>query len=380
MPAAVPHRQCRFCATQRHMASLSILSDNRAHVFGMRPGDLVAHLRVHSVSSTDAEARRVLGRLVSEGHTSLLGMKKPVSSPVRRAVEETCVSTRLRVVASEVDESDGFTKHLLLCEDGQKIEAVQIPLHQPGHYTVCVSSQVGCGMGCAFCATGRIGLLRNLAAHEIVGQVVAVREHLAATSPGARITGVVFMGQGEPLHNYDAVIQAARVLSDPCGGRIDARNISISTVGLVPHILRYAREHHKYRLVISLHSAIQTKRESFLPVAHKHALPELADAIRVLHRETGDRVTIAWCLMGGINDGGDEVDALRALLSDVPLRINLIDVNDARTAAEGGFRTATPMELKLFVDALQVMKQPVVRRYSGGKVKHAACGMLASTS
>jgi 23S rRNA (adenine2503-C2)-methyltransferase len=353
------------------MASLSIVSHTPAHVFGMRTDDLVAHLQSRGVTSTHAEARRVLGRLVSEGQTTLHGMKKPVSGIVRRAVEETCTWNRMRVVDSVVDESDGFTKHLLSCEDGKMVETVQIPLHKPGHYTVCVSSQVGCGMGCTFCATGRLGLLRNLDAHEIVGQVIAVRDHL---------TGAVFMGQGEPLHNYDAVIQAARVLSDPCGARIDARNISISTVGLVPQILRYAHEHHKFRLVISLHSAVQEKRERLLQIAHKHALPELAAAIRVLQAESGGRVTIAWCLMGGVNDGDDEVRALQALLPDVPLRINLIDVNDARTETEGGFRTTTPSELKRFVDALQVMKQPIVRRYSGGKEKHAACGMLALTS
>jgi len=196
--------------------------------------------------------------------------------------------------------------------------------------------------------------------------------------PGERVTGAVFMGQGEPLHNYDAVVDAAQVLADPCGGRIDARNISISTVGLVPQVRRFAAEGHKFRLVVSLHSAVETRRRSLLPVAKTWSLPELADALRALHQSTRDRVTVAFCLMSGINTGDDEVSALRALLPDVPLRINLIDVNDARAVEDGGLRPPEDVERARFLDALQVLGQPVVRRYSGGKNKHAACGMLAA--
>jgi 23S rRNA (adenine2503-C2)-methyltransferase len=205
--------------------------------------------------------------------------------------------------------------------------------------------------------------------------VLAVRGTL---SGGERISGVVFMGQGEPLHNYDEVIAAARVLSNPCGGRIEAKSISISTVGLVPQILRYAAEGHKYRLVVSLHSAVAARRRALLPIAKQWSLDDLAAAIRVLHARTADRVTVAYCLLAGENTGDDEVEALRALLGDVPLRINLIDVNDARPATEGGFVPPDDAERARFLDALQVLGQPIVRRYSGGKSTDAACGMLAA--
>ncbi len=346
------------------------------HLFGLRAGDLVAHLAGVGVDCSEAEARRVLGRVISEGRDDLRGMKKPVRTTVREAIDSTTRRQRLQVAERVLDDVDGFEKLLLRLDDGNVVEAVKIPLQKPGCFTVCLSSQVGCAMGCVFCATGRLGLTRHLSAAEIVGQLIAVRDTLAA---GERITGAVFMGQGEPLHNYDDVIRAACVLSDPCGGRVDARNISISTVGLVPQIHRFAAEGHKFRLVISLHSAVAERRKSLLPIAKQHSLEAVAGAIRALHTATNDRVTVAFCLMSGINTGDDEVAALQALLPGVPLRINLIDVNDARDVDEGGLRPPSSSELARYLDALQALGQPVVRRYSGGKQKHAACGMLAST-
>jgi 23S rRNA (adenine2503-C2)-methyltransferase len=170
-------------------------------------------------------------------------------------------------------------------------------------------------------------------------------------------------------------MRAAEILSHPCGGRIAAKSITISTVGLVPAIRRYAQERRPYRLIISLTSAIDERRRSLLPTASAWPVIEVADAIRQYQRSAGGRVTIAWVVLGGINSGRDEVDALRELFAGVPLRINLIDVNDARP---DGFRRATDEELSDFRDELRTLGVPVVRRYSGGAARHAACGMLAS--
>ncbi len=349
--------------------------DGLPHLYGLRAPELVTLLRDRGVDVDEAEARRVLGRVISEGKDDLRGMKKPVRTTVRDAIDTLTRRDRLTVQDVAIDDGDGFEKFLLRLDDGSVVEAVKIPLLKEGCFTVCLSSQVGCAMGCVFCATGRLGLKRHLHAWEIVGQLVAVRDTL---KPGERITGAVFMGQGEPLHNYDAVIAAACVLSDPTGGRVDARNISISTVGLVPQIHRFAAEKHKFRLVISLHSAVESRRKSLLPIAKQHSLDDVVAAIRALHAATNDRVTIAWCLMSGQNTGIDEVEALQRLLGDVPLRINLIDVNDARALDDGGLRPPGDDERGRFLDALQALGQPVVRRYSGGKQAHAACGMLAS--
>ena len=271
--------------------------------------------------------------------------------------------------ALETASSDGFThKYLLALHDAEKIETVLMRF--TGRVTACVSSQVGCAMGCVFCATGRLGLTRNLEAWEMVDALLQVRDE----APG-RVGGVVFQGQGEPFHNYDAVIRAAQVLSDPCGGRISADAITISTVGLVPQIRRFAREGHRFRLIVSLTSALAEKRRSLLPVAGNFALEDLASALREYAAVAKGRVTVAWVVMAGVNTGVDEVEALGALLGDLRLRVNLIDVNDPR---EGGFRRADPLELKAFLDRLGALQVPLVRRYSGGSARHAACGMLAA--
>ncbi|MFN7146287.1 MAG: radical SAM protein, partial [Myxococcota bacterium] len=256
--------------------------------------------------------------------------------------------------------------------DGAFSEAVRIPLQKPGRYTVCLSSQVGCAMQCAFCATGRLGLTRNLATWEILAAFCTVRDE--AVADGGRVTGAVFMGQGEPLHNYDHVLQAASVLSDPAGGRVASENITISTVGLVPAIRRYTREGHPYRLIVSMTSALPEKRAKLLPVAGRTDLAELVDALRERAAATRDRVTVAWVVMGGVNTDDDEVAALHAALDGIPARINLIDVNDARP---DGFRRATVEELERFRDGLQALHVPIVRRYSVGNEQNSACGMLA---
>jgi 23S rRNA (adenine2503-C2)-methyltransferase len=289
---------------------------------------------------------------------------------VENAIDALIDRRPIEIVERETDPSDGFVKYLFRLHDGAVAEAVRIPLEKEGRFTVCLSSQAGCAMRCDFCATGRLGLTRHLEAWEIVAQFLAVR----AEAPGI-VTGAVFQGQGEPLHNYDAVMRAAEILSDPCGGRIASEAITLSTVGLVPAIRRFTQERRPYRLIVSLTSAIDERRRSLVPLAAAWPVSELASAVREYQRANGGRVTIAWVVLGGINTGLDEVEALRELFDGVPLRLNLIDVNDARPE---GYARATSSELASFRDALRTLEVPVVRRYSGGAAKHAACGMLAA--
>lgn len=341
----------------------------RPHLFAMLPEDLDAHLRGQGLTARPDEVRRVLSHTMTpdgEKHAR----RRPVARRLLDAVAATTDGYRLEVLERVEDPADGFVKYLFRSPDGALSEAVRIPLHKPGCYSVCLSSQVGCAMQCVFCATGRLGLSRNLAAWEMVSAFLTVRDE----APG-RVTGAVFQGQGEPFHNYDEVLRAARVLSHPCGGKISAAAITISTVGLVPQMRRYTREGHRYRLIVSLTSALPERRAALLPVAGRFALADLADALREHARATGQRVTVAWVLLGGVNSGTEEVEALRRLLHDVPLRINLIDVNDARP---DGFRRVTEEERAAFRDRLQVLQAPIVRRYSGGAARHAACGMLAA--
>jgi len=342
---------------------------SRPHLFGMLPTDLAAHLRDHGIAVRDGEARRIQAHAV---HHAQQGFPEsnPVPRTVKQAVDELTIRTPLEIVERAEDPADGFLKYLLRSPDGALSEAVRIPLHKPDTFTICLSSQVGCAMDCAFCATGRLGLSRNLRAWEMVAAFQAVRHE----APG-RVSGAVFMGQGEPLLNEREVLQAARVLSDPCGGRIKADAISISTVGVVPAIRRYTAAGHPYRLIVSLTSALEARRAELLPAAARWPLDELADAIRAHATAIQDRVTVAWVVLGGVNTGPEEVEALHRLLGDVRLRFNLIDVNDPRP---GGYQRATAEELDVFRDQLQSLGIPVVRRYSGGAAAHAACGMLAA--
>ncbi|MEA2165712.1 MAG: rRNA (adenine2503-C2)-methyltransferase [Thermoanaerobaculia bacterium] len=339
------------------------------HLFGLLPDDLTAHLRAHGIDIRDAEARRVLAHVIAHGREGFPSAR-PIPRAVEEAIERTTTRTRVEIVERATDPSDGFVKYLFRLHDGAMAEAVRIPLEAPGRFTVCISSQAGCAMGCSFCATGRLGLIRNLEPWEIVAQWTAVRDE----APGV-VKGALFQGQGEPLHNYASVIRAAEILSHPCGGRIAAKNITISTVGLVPQILRFTREQQPYRLIVSFTSAIDARRRSLLPSASAWPVRELVDAVRAYQQSSNARATIAWVVLGGINTGNDEVEALCELFADVPIILNLIDVNDARP---DGFRRASDAELATFRDALRGLQAPIVRRYSGGAARHAACGMLAA--
>lgn len=343
----------------------------RPNVHGLTPEALAAHLA--EVGCTLAHARSLITRVLSHppGSKGRTPAHEKVPARVRAAFHERIDHAGLELVEEVTDPADGFVKLLLRSPDGALSEAVRIPLEKEGAFTVCLSSQVGCAMGCTFCATGRLGLRRQLETWEIVAAFCAVRDRLPE---GARLTGAVFMGQGEPLHNYDRVLAAAAILSSPNGGRLRAENISISTVGLVPAIRRYTAEGHRYRLVVSLTSAISSRRASLLPVTRRYDLPELADAIRAHAIARGERVTLAWVLIGGLNDGVDEVQALRELLGDTPYKLNLIDVN----SDEPDYPRTSPEGLGRFRDALRSLGVPVVRRYSGGQNRDAACGMLAA--
>ncbi|BDG03362.1 radical SAM protein [Anaeromyxobacter oryzae] len=312
------------------------------------------------------DARRITGAVIGRGG-SLREARNVRREVLDRVAAQTTPGELTRIEA--VDAQDGFRKYLLALPDGARIEAVRIPLYDT-HHVVCVSSQAGCALGCTFCATGELGLTRSLRSWEIVAQVLHVRAD--STRP---VTGVVFMGQGEPFLNYDAVLEAAYALCDPAGGRIDARRISISTAGVVPMIRRYTAEGHKFRLCVSLTAAIPWKRRALMPVEQGFPLDELVDAIRE-HAAVRGRVTLEYVMIAGVNVGPEDAAALGQLLSGIPVRLNPISVNDVT----GRFRPPTEAEWNLFRDALarELPGQPIVRRYSGGQDEHAACGMLAS--
>jgi 23S rRNA (adenine2503-C2)-methyltransferase len=279
---------------------------------------------------------------------------------------------RLVLDAEQTSSRDGFEKLRFRTRDGLAVETVLIPLHRHGAVSVCLSSQVGCALGCVFCATARMTARRNLATWEIIDQWVQARDR--ARRQGRRVTGAVFMGMGEPFLNYDRVITACELLRCSFGGMVAARAITVSTVGLVPEIDRFTTEGHKFRLSISLGAATDTKRARVVPVAARTPVAAVMAAARRHALDRRDRVMLSYVCMAGENVDEDDARALGDLIGDTPVRLDLIDVTDPT----GRFRPPSVDELKTFRDALTLyVGQPVVRRYSGGADIQAACGTLA---
>lgn len=303
---------------------------------------------------------------------ALQGVKKTLWATVREAAR----LPHLTVVEKVVSPTDGFAKYLFRGDGPEVFEAVRIPLmHRPGDekYIVCVSSQVGCAAKCAFCATGRMGFKRNLATWEIVDQVVKIQQ-----DSDYPVRGVVFMGMGEPFLNYARVMNAAQIFSDPSGLAIDAKAITISTVGVVPMIRRFTREKRPYRLIVSLSSAIKAKRDELLPMNQLYSLDEIFASLREYQAANGGkRVSLAWTMMAGVNMDQEELKALAHLSKDLRMLLDLIPVNDPT----GRFRPPTKPELNTFLDLVRAeVACPIVCRYTGGKDIHGACGMLAGVS
>ena len=297
-----------------------------------------------------------------------------VSDKLLASVQEEARLPRLILRHKVVSAKDGFAKFLFQGEGPEPFEAVRIPLlHRAGKekYVACLSSQVGCALGCAFCATGKMGFVRNLSAWEMVDQVIRI-----AADSEHPIRGVVFMGMGEPLLNYEAVVRAARILSEPCGLAISAKAISVSTAGIVPGIQRFTADRLPFRLVVSLTSADPIRRREVMKIEQAYPLPALMEALREYHEASGQRVVLAWTMISGFNTREEDAVQLAELVRGLPIRLDLIDVNDA----SGRFRSPDAAERNAFRDALRKhLKMPVARRYSGGGDIQAGCGMLAGS-
>jgi 23S rRNA (adenine2503-C2)-methyltransferase len=339
--------------------------------------DFQAAVAAHGVPAD--VARRLFAQVHREGAAPLpeRELTRGLSKAAFAALAEAgATSSRLETVTRKKSAADSFVKYLFRLADDKLVESVAIPLPAgpdtvPEKFVACISSQAGCALGCVFCATGRLGFQRNLAIHEIVDQVARVRDDQAAVAP---VRGLVFMGQGEPFLNYDAVIGAAKIFSDPAGFAIDAKAITISTAGIVPAIRRFTAEGHKFRLAISLTSAIEAKRRVLMPIEKKYPLGELLDAAAEWAQTRRTRITLEYVMLGGENCGEEDAAALVERLGDIPVKLNLIDVNDAT----GRYQPPTEEELYRFRGWLAPLGQPIVRRYSGGKDVEGACGMLAA--
>ena len=298
-----------------------------------------------------------------------VGWAPQVPREVRRVLLERATLPRLEVVERR-RAADGFVKYLFESPLGGRVEAVRIPIFD-AKYVVCVSSQVGCALACDFCMTGKLGFTRNLETWEILDQVLAVRAE--ADRP---VRGVVFMGMGEPLLNFAEAIRAAEVLRHPAGPAISGKAITFSTAGHVPGIRRFTREGHPYRLAFSITSAIPEKRAALMPVERTYPLAELVDAVREYAASRRTRAMLAYVAIRGVNTGREDAEALRRAFEGIPIMVDLIEVTDPT----GRYLPPEDVELSRFRDELQILKAPVVRRYSGGKEIGAACGTLEASA
>src|SRR5262245_49965932 len=365
------------CAT----VSVAVQSGRASEALNLRNldrGELAAAVARFGVG--DDVARRIFARVHRDGAAGLpSGSVRGLGKAAGAALDAACVWPDLEVLERRRS-GDGFLKYLLKLPDGREIEAVRIPLPDPeaaralkarrragqaaplealppAKYTVCLSSQVGCALACDFCATGRLGGIRSLKTWEILAQLRTIARE--ADHP---VRGVVFMGIGEPLLNYDNVIRAARIMSDPAGPAIAAKAISISTAGVLPNIRRFTAEGHRYRLILSLGAPTSEERRRLMPIEDRWPLADVMAAMRDHAAVRGQRVTLAYVVLGGVNATPAHARALGALIGDLRVKLNLIDVSDD----SGRYRRATPEELAAFRDALDVLGVPVVRRYSGG--------------
>ena len=335
--------------------------------------------RVNLLDLTPAQAAGALGDFFLEvgapSYRTAQVVRRLWANPVRSFAEMTELPATLReALAARFDlprlelaahqvSTDGTRKFLFRLHDNEAIETVAIP--EGDRMTICVSSQAGCALQCAFCATGAMGFSRNLAVHEIAGQVREMR----LLDPPIRVTNIVFMGMGEPMMNWKAVDPALTILNDPNGLGIGARHITVSTVGVLPGIIALGARPEQFRLAISIHAPTDSLRRDLMPINVKYPLADVIAAAQVFDR----RVTFEYVMLGGVNDAIENAMELGRLARECRAFVNLIPLHPGGTR---GFTPSTPERMRAFVHELKRQDVEVATRKSRGIDIAAACGQL----
>lgn len=292
-----------------------------------------------------------------------------LSLEVRNKLNETAVISPLKLAQLKVS-SDGTRKYLFELSDGQLVESVLMAFQDRPTLTACVSSQVGCAVGCTFCATGYMGFKRNLSAQEITDQIMCIQRE-----SGKRVANVVYMGQGEPLLNVEEVIKSLAILSQSIG--IGARHITVSTSGIIPGIKRLAETQMQITLALSLHAPDNKTRQEVVPITQKYPLPELMAAVSDYAQSTKRRVTIEYVLLAGVTDTPEQARQLAELVSEIPCNINLIPYNPT-TTPEGvvAYQRPSIESQQRFKRLAEASGKTVTIRLERGTDIDAACGQL----
>ena len=291
-----------------------------------------------------------------------------VNKPFREFLSKNCIIQTLEMQNIYISKVDKSTKIIFRTTDNQFIETISMIYGY--RHTVCISSQVGCSLDCSFCETGRMGLKRNLSAGEIVDQLIFVRGHNKQP-----ITNVVFMGMGEPFHNYDNVISAADIFHSPRGFNLAATRITISTVGILPKIQQFIKEKQRYKLAISLNAADDSSRTQIMPVNEKWSIVDLIKAGKEYSNMKKRQVMFEYVLIKGVNDSKDDAHKLAHLLQGIPCKLNIIPYNET----EGSYQRPDEITISQFSAILHDLRDEyrVFVRWSKGQDINAGCGQLA---
>ncbi len=289
-----------------------------------------------------------------------------LSRELREKLQSNYSFPVLEMIQMQESAEDGTRKYLFLLPDGNTVETVWMKYHHGN--SVCISSQVGCRMGCKFCASTLDGLERSLEASEMLEQIYQVTRHT-----GERVSNIVVMGTGEPLDNYDNLLKFLTMITDENGLHISQRNITVSTCGLVPKMRELAEEKLQITLALSLHATTDEKRREIMPIANKYSIRELMEACQYYFEKTGRRITFEYSLIGGVNDSVEEANALAALARPLHSHINLIPVNPV---AERGFTQSSKAAIQAFKNKLEKKQITVTIRREMGRDIDGACGQL----
>ncbi|HJC62835.1 MAG TPA: 23S rRNA (adenine(2503)-C(2))-methyltransferase RlmN [Candidatus Blautia merdavium] len=289
-----------------------------------------------------------------------------LSKAFREKLQENCRLVSLKPLEIQTSKIDGTQKYLFALDDGNVVESVLMK-YKHGN-SVCISSQVGCRMGCRFCASAIGGWTRNLSPSEMLDQIYKIQR-----LSGERVSNVVVMGTGEPLDNYDNLLRFLHMLSDENGLNISQRNITVSTCGIVPRMYDLAQEKLQITLAISLHASTQEKRETLMPIAKKYSIGEVLDACRNYFDQTGRRLTFEYSLVGGKNDSQEDADQLAKILRGLHCHVNLIPVNPIK---ERDFVQSDKKVIEKFQNKLEKYQINVTIRREMGRDIDGACGQL----
>lgn len=340
---------------------------------------IAEQLRLDGVNPCHARLLwRLLHRDLAHDVTAMQQSCREFPPPLQRWLQEQLgPAARYHIerpaLRQQTSSADGSTQKFLLALDDQRLIETVLMAY-PGRMTACVSSQVGCAMGCVFCATGQMGFKRHLTTGEIIAQVLFLQRHLQANGQPA-LRNLVLMGMGEPLHNYEAVMAALEQIRHVRGASISPRRITISTVGLVPGILRLAEERQPYQLAVSLHGANDAQRQALVPLGKKWPLAELMAACHFYNQRTGQRIFFEWTLVHGSNDQIEHAHELAQLLAGLDAHVNLIPLNP--TAGFSGQRPEL-VQADAFHRTLKSYGIPCTFRQFRGIDVAAGCGQLST--